>query len=85
MLTQDAIEEFVDIVRKVKAARSIMDGLAIGREAYGTIYVGAATVSQYKGVPIDEEGCKLQRTIELDNSSGAFTYVRGKNPDIMSS
>lgn len=84
VLTQDAIEEFVDIVKKVKAARSIMDGLAIGREAYGTIYVGAATVSQYKGVPI-EEGCRLQRTIELDNSSGAFTYVCGKNPDIMSS
>ena len=81
VLTEDAIEEFVDIVKKVKAARSIMDALAIGREAYGTVYVGAATISQYKGVPI-EEGCKLHRIIEQNNGSGAFTYIRGKNPDI---
>lgn len=82
VLTEDAIAEFVDIVKKVKAARSIMDAIAIGREVYGTVYVGAATIAQYKGIPIREE-YKLQKTIEQENSAGVFTYVRGKNPDII--
>lgn len=81
VLTEDAVEEFVDIVKKVKAARSITDAIAIGREAYGTVYVGAATTAQYKGIPIHEE-YKLQKTIEQGNRAGAFTYVRWKNPYI---
>lgn len=82
VLTEDAVAEFVDIVKKVKAARSIMDAIAIGREVYGTVYVGTATTAQYKGISIHEE-YELQKTIEQENCAGAFTYVRGKNPNII--
>lgn len=52
ILTEDAATVFTEVIKKVKAARSIMDEISIGREANETIYVGIVGVERYKGATI---------------------------------
>lgn len=52
VLTEDAFTLFTDVIKKVKAARSIMDEIAICREAIGTVYVGITGIAHYKGETI---------------------------------
>lgn len=74
VLTEDGINEFVDILQKVKAARSIMDAIAIGRDAYGTLYVGAATHAIYNGAKI-REAYRLEKDIGHRMYIGNASYA----------
>lgn len=78
VLTEDGINEFVDILQKVKAARSIMDAISIGRDACGTLYVGAATHAVYKGIMI-REAYEMQSSVEQAVLIGTGIHARFKN------
>ena len=52
ILTEDATTMLLEILQKVKAARSIMQEIEIAREVYVPINVGICTISSYKGQTI---------------------------------
>lgn len=81
VLTEDAATVFADVVRKVKAARSVMDAIAIGREAFGTIFVGVATTGSIKGATIREENI-LDSEINMQCCTGATISQNSKGDKI---
>lgn len=55
VLTEEAVTIFANIIKKVKAARSVMDNITIGRESHGEIFLGAAMKSITKIVIMQKE------------------------------
>lgn len=53
-MTEDAIELFSKVLKKVKAARSVLDAVHIDRESCGAMWVAAAPRTYYKNTPIRE-------------------------------
>lgn len=60
ILTEDSTERFTNIIKKVKAARSIIDALQTSREYMDRLYVGAGSVSSIKPAAIKEEGIDVE-------------------------
>lgn len=52
ILTGDAAALFAEVIQKVKAARSILDGIEISRRICGLVNMGACTISTCKGETI---------------------------------
>lgn len=55
LLEEDATELFTDVLKKVKAARSILDTIDIGREASQSMHFAAVTTYSSKGAKITED------------------------------
>lgn len=56
VLTEDATAVFTRVLKKVKAARSIMDALEVTREYRGRLYAGGCLKASIKAAAIKEEG-----------------------------
>lgn len=57
VITEDATALLTNTLKKVKAARSIMDSIETGRHAYGGIQVGMVTMQAQRNPVIKEESC----------------------------
>lgn len=57
LITEDATTLLNNMLKKVKAARSIMDAIETGRHAYGGIQVGMVTTQAQRNPVIKEESC----------------------------
>ena len=57
LITEDATTLLNNMLKKVKAARSIMDAIETGRHAYGGIQVGMVTTQAQRNPAIKEESC----------------------------
>lgn len=57
LITEDATTLLNNMLKKVKAARSIMDAIETGRHAYGEIQVGMVTTQAQRNPVIKEESC----------------------------
>lgn len=79
MLTEDAAELFTDVLQKVKAARSILDSIEIGREAFQSLYTAACTSYSVKApkIEVDSDG---ENAAKVQNCTGATTsgYTRAQ-------
>ena len=77
MLTEDAAELFTDVLQKVKAARSILDSIEIGREAFQSLHTAARTSYSVKApkIEVDSDG---ENVAKVQNCTGATTsgYTR---------
>lgn len=59
-LTEDSTERFTNIIKKVKAARSIIDALQISREYTDHLYVGSSFTLSIKPAAIREENIDVK-------------------------
>lgn len=79
MLTEDAAELFTDVLQKVKAARSILDSIEIGREAFQGLHTAACTSYSVKApkIEVDSDGENVAKT---QSCTGATTsgYTRAQ-------
>lgn len=57
LITEDATTLLNNMLKKVKAARSIMDAIETGRRAYGGIQIGMVTTQAQRNPVIKEESC----------------------------
>lgn len=56
-ITEDATTLLTNMLKKVKAARSIMDAIETGRHSYGGIQVGIIAIQSQRSPTIKEESC----------------------------
>ena len=79
MLTEDAAELFTDVLQKVKAARSILDSIEIGREAFQSLHTAARTSYSVKApkIEVDSDG---ENVAKIQNCTGETTsgYTRAQ-------
>ena len=74
VLKEDAATMLTNVIQKVKAARSVMDSIEIGREAFGISKKGAAVHSDVAQVRIKEDNCDTS-TVKGKNCIGATAYA----------
>ena len=77
VLTEDLTTVFANVLQKVKAARSVMDTIEVGRESFGLARPGAATHADIKQASITEDNSG-ENTCNLTSCTGATTYANVK-------
>lgn len=70
ILTEDTATVFVNVIKEVKAARSLLDNISIGREEKGNVYIGSTVHHCQKNEAIIEQ-YQIEKTITQKNCTGA--------------